>query len=84
MSQTLPTPAYVGSEKLFVLHPIGDTRLSKASGTQYYMLSLSPVDQDNRYCLAMNPSEEGLSIPETQIIKKDDDYCFPSTSLPPG
>jgi hypothetical protein len=84
IAETIVRPEYVGAFELFVLHPIEGTRLSKTSGTRYYLLSLSARDENDRYCLMMNPSEEGLAIPESQISTKDGSYCFPRTSLPTG
>lgn len=84
LAETIVRPKYVGDFELFVLHPIGGTRLSKASGASYYLLSLSALNENDRYCLTINPSEEGLSIPESQISRKDNYYCFPRASLPPG
>ena len=75
------TRKFVQSVELFVLRPIQDSGLRKASGAQYYLVSLSPLYEKNQYCLSVRPSEVGLAVPESQIIKNEGSYCFPGSLL---
>jgi hypothetical protein len=75
------TRKFVQSVELFVLRPIQDPGLRKASGAQYYLLSLSPRYEKNQYCLSVRPSEVGLAVPESQISKNEGGYCFPESLL---
>ena len=75
------TRKFVQSVELFVLRPIQDPALREASGAQYYLVSLSPLYEKNQYCLSVRPSEVGLAVPESQIIKNEGSYCFPGSLL---
>ena len=77
------TRKFVQTVELFVLRPIQDPGLRKASGAQYYLLSLSPRYEKNQYCLSVRPAEVGLAVPESQITKGDGSYCFPRSLLTP-
>jgi hypothetical protein len=70
------TRKFVQSVELFVLRAIQDPNLRKASGAQYYLLSLSPRYNNDEYCLSMRPADVGLAVPESQITGRDGNFCF--------
>jgi hypothetical protein len=75
------TRKFVQSVELFVLRPIQDPGLRKASGAHYYLLALSPRYEKDQYCLSVRPSEVGLAVPESQTTKNEGGYCFPGSLL---
>ena len=72
------TRKFVESAELFVLQPIQDDALRKRSGADYYLLSVSPRNENGKYCLTKNPDDLGLKLAKAQVTMDPDSrrYCF--------
>jgi len=77
------TRKFVESAELFVLQPIQDDALRKRSGADYYLLSVSPRNENGRYCLSKNPDDVGLKLPKAQVSMdiEGSRYCFDAALL---
>ena|ERR1700730_11782664 len=77
------TSAFVKSVELFVLRPIKESKLRKSSGAEYYLVSLSPRDSANRYCLSVKPSDVGLKLSASDVVVDADSggFCFTAAAL---
>ncbi len=76
---------FVRSVELFVLRPIADRQIRKSSGAQYYIVTLSPKDEDGRYCLQVDLEEVGLRIDKADIVAGDAGAeCFSADLLNKG
>jgi hypothetical protein len=75
------TPQFVSSAELFVLRPVTDAPLRKASGADFYLVALSPRDAAGSYCLPVRPTSVGLHLPPGKVNARGDSYCFDARLL---
>jgi hypothetical protein len=72
------TSKFVRSVELFVVRPIDDPAVREAYGAEYYLVGLSPRYERSTYCLPVNPTDIGLSMPSSEVTVEPDSgyYCF--------
>jgi hypothetical protein len=73
---------YLRTLELFILEPILDPALRSTYGVNYKVISFSPREEHDQYCLSQPPRAVGLAVPETHVTIDDDKwYCFPRSDV---
>jgi hypothetical protein len=69
------TDSYLQSLRLFVLRPISEVEAPHSAGVKYYLVSSSPIYEDGKYCISVDPSISGLKLQHV-TVGNDGSYCF--------
>jgi len=80
---TAASAQFVKSVELFVVRPIEDPAIRRTDKATYYLVALSPLDSQGRYCLSVSPTEVGLTL-DPAAVKADAAsgyFCFSASAL---
>jgi len=79
---TYVAPEFMRSVEIFVLEPIQDQAIRSSYGADYELVSLSPREAHDQYCLSQSPRTLHLKVSRSHVTVDDDKlYCFPRSDV---